>query len=78
MEEEGHDMSNFDYIKLPTEEVDCGVRKGKKRSNTSESKKKTKLHFFKKQFWELQHLKHLVRLVLLLLIQFSLILQKRK
>ena len=29
MEEEGHDMSNFDYIKLPTEEVDCDVRKEK-------------------------------------------------
>ena len=31
MEEEGHDMSNFDYTKLPAEKVDCDVRKGNKR-----------------------------------------------
>ena len=42
MEEEGHDMSNFDYTQLPVEEVDCGVRKGKRRSNTSEPEKKKK------------------------------------
>ena len=46
MEEEGHDMSNFDYTKLPAKEVDCGVRKGKKRSNTSEPKKKNKKAIF--------------------------------
>ena len=42
MQEEGHDMSNFDYTKLHVEEVDCDVRKGKKRSNTFEPKKKKK------------------------------------
>ena len=35
-------MSNFDYTKLPAEEVDCGVRKGKKISNNYEPKKKKK------------------------------------
>ena len=46
MEEEEDDMSNFDYTKLPAEEVDCGIRKGKKRSNTSKpNKKKNKSRF---------------------------------